>query len=190
MSRFDVTLQRPDKLRVITPADGPPSEFYYDGKVMAAYSPESQLLAVANAPPTIEAMLKTAYDTAAIYFPFTDLIVPDPYKDIAEELKLAFVVGQSRVVGDTTTDIIVVANESVQVQLWIGAEDKLPRLARAIFFDEPGTYRHTVSFSGWRLDATVQPESFTANVPQTAARMPFARPDAALQNAGAAGGKP
>jgi hypothetical protein len=27
-----VTLQRPDKLRVITPGDGPASEFYYDGK--------------------------------------------------------------------------------------------------------------------------------------------------------------
>ncbi len=33
----EVTLQRPDKLRVITSADGPPSEFYYDGKTMAAY---------------------------------------------------------------------------------------------------------------------------------------------------------
>src|SRR5262245_35573375 len=30
----EVTLQRPDKLRVITPGDGPASEFYYDGKTM------------------------------------------------------------------------------------------------------------------------------------------------------------
>ena len=26
-----VTLQRPDKLKVLTPGDGPPSEFFYDG---------------------------------------------------------------------------------------------------------------------------------------------------------------
>jgi hypothetical protein len=32
----EVTMQRPDKLRVITPGDGPASEFYYDGKTMAA----------------------------------------------------------------------------------------------------------------------------------------------------------
>ena len=30
--RDDVTLQRPDKLKVITPGDGPVNEFYYDGK--------------------------------------------------------------------------------------------------------------------------------------------------------------
>ena len=31
-TKSDVTLQRPDKLRVITFGDGPPSEFYYNGK--------------------------------------------------------------------------------------------------------------------------------------------------------------
>jgi hypothetical protein len=30
-TRSKVTLQRPDKLRVLTPGDGPASEFYYDG---------------------------------------------------------------------------------------------------------------------------------------------------------------
>src|SRR5207344_221537 len=82
----EVTLQRPDKLRVITPGDGPASEFYYDGKVMMAYAPAEDLAAVADAPPTIDAALKAAYDSAAIYFPFTDVIVADPYGDIAARL--------------------------------------------------------------------------------------------------------
>ena len=82
----EVTLQRPDKLRVITPGDGPASEFYYDGKTMMAFEPAANLVAVAEAPPTIDAALKAAYDTAAIYFPFTDVIVADPYKGIADGL--------------------------------------------------------------------------------------------------------
>src|SRR6266481_3438765 len=45
----EVTLQRPDKLRVITPGDGPASEFYYDGKKMMAYAPAENLVAVADA---------------------------------------------------------------------------------------------------------------------------------------------
>ena len=94
-TKSDVALQRPDKLRVITPGDGPPSEFYYDGKVMMAFAPTENLVAVADAPPTIDAMLKAAYDSAAIYFPFSDVIVADPYKDIAEGLKVAFYIGQS-----------------------------------------------------------------------------------------------
>src|SRR6185436_20758241 len=73
-TRSLVTVQRPDKLRVITPADGPASEFYYDGRTVMAYTPSANLVAVANAPSTIEATLEAAYKTAAIYFPFTDAI--------------------------------------------------------------------------------------------------------------------
>ena len=64
-----VSLVRPNKLRVITPADGPASEFYYDGTNMVAYAPAQQLVAVAPAPPTIDATLQAAFDMAAIYFP-------------------------------------------------------------------------------------------------------------------------
>jgi hypothetical protein len=50
-----VTLQRPDKLRVVTPGDGPASEFLYDGKNMVAYAPAEQLVATAPAPAAIDA---------------------------------------------------------------------------------------------------------------------------------------
>jgi hypothetical protein len=72
-------------------------------------------------------MLKAAYDSAAIYFPFTDLIVADPYRDMTDGLRLAFVVGQSKVVGHITTDIIELATDTLQVQMWIGSTDHLPR---------------------------------------------------------------
>jgi hypothetical protein len=45
-----VMVERPDKLRVMTPGDGPPTEFYYDGKTMVAYDPATNLAAVADAP--------------------------------------------------------------------------------------------------------------------------------------------
>ena len=63
--RYDVTMQRPDKLKILMPGDGPASEFYYDGKAMMAYAPAEDLVAVAAAPPTIEEALKVAYNTAA-----------------------------------------------------------------------------------------------------------------------------
>ena len=71
-------MQRPDKLGVLTAGDGPASEFYYDGKTMMAFAPAENLVAVADAPPTIDAALKAAYDSAAIYFPFTDVLVATP----------------------------------------------------------------------------------------------------------------
>jgi len=56
-TRYDVTMQRPDKLRILIPGDGPASEYYYDGKTAIAYAPVENLAAVADAPPTIEEAL-------------------------------------------------------------------------------------------------------------------------------------
>jgi hypothetical protein len=176
----EVALRRPNMLRVVTPGDGPPSEFIYDGRTIAAFSPQADLVAVADAPPTIDAMLKAAFQTADIYFPFTDVIVADPYGDIADGLKVAFVVGQSRVVGDTTTDIIVLATDVLQAQLWIGAVDHLPRLIRATFFGDPAQYRHSVAFSNWHLDGVIPADRFVSAHKAHTAHIPFQSPEASL----------
>jgi hypothetical protein len=177
-TKSEVTLQRPDKLRVITPGDGLASEFYYDGKTMIAFAPAENLVAVAAAPPTLEAALEAAYHSAAIYFPFTDVIVADPYKHIADGLELAFYIGQSREVGGTTTDMVAYATHGVFVQIWIGAEDKLPRRTRAVFGNDPLGLRHQADFSDWQLDAPVPADAFASSRAASAKRIPFAHPGA------------
>jgi hypothetical protein len=176
-TRSMVTLQRPDKLRVITPGDGPASEIYYDGKTFVAFTPAENLVAVANVPPTIDAALEAAYHGAAIYFPFTDVIVADPYGDIAPQLELAFYIGQSRVVGGTKTDMVAYASHGVFVQTWIGADDKLPRMARAVFFKDPQRLRHQVEFSDWKLGVAIPAGTFASARAAAAKRIPFAHPD-------------
>jgi hypothetical protein len=179
-TKSEVTMQRPDKLRVITLGDGPAHEFYYDGKVMMAFAPAENLVAVGDAPPTIDAALKAAYDSAAIYFPFSDLIVADPYKDIADGLKDAFYIGQSSVVGGTTTDIVAYGNDAVFVQIWIGAEDKLPRMVRAVYGNDPSQLRHQLEVSNWQIDPTVSADAFASSKTGSAMRIKFARPDPQL----------
>jgi hypothetical protein len=177
-TRSEVTLQRPDKLRVITPGDGPASEFYYNGKTVMAYAPAENLVAVAEAPPTIDAALQEAYYYAAMYFPFTDVIVADPYKHIAEGLTIGFYIGQSRLVGGTTTDMVAYETHGTFVQIWIGAEDKLPRLARAVYLADPSQLRHQIEYSNWRLNDAVPADVFQSPGAAGAKRIPFARPDA------------
>jgi hypothetical protein len=179
-TKSDVVVQRPDKLRVITSGDGPASEFYYDGKTMVAFAPAENLVAVAEAPPTIDAALKAAYDSGGIYFPFTDLIVADPYGDIADELKSAFYIGQSHVVGDTTTDMVAYVSDDVFVQIWIGAEDKLPRMLRAIYRHDPSRLRHQMELSHWWLDLDVPPDVFGSSKAARATRIEFEPPDPKL----------
>jgi hypothetical protein len=176
-AKYEVTLQRPDKLRVLKPADGGASDFYYDGKSMMAYAPVENLLAVADAPATIDATMEKAYKLAAIYFPFDDVIVANPYGDLAPGLKHAYHVGQSHVVGGTTTDIVAYAGDGVFVQIWIGVDDKLPRLIRAIYLDDPYRLRHELAFTDWKLDESVPADTFAPpSSASTAKHIPFAHP--------------
>jgi len=177
MTKSQVMMQRPDKLRVITLADGPPSDFFYNGKTMMAFAPTEDLVAIAPAPPTIDAMLKAAYEKAAIYYPFSDVVVADPYKDLSEGLKVAFYIGQSKVIGGITTDMVAYANDAVFIQAWIGTEDKLPRMLRAVFASDPTMLRHEMVLSDWQINPTFAPDPFTSAKAEAAKRVAFARPD-------------
>jgi hypothetical protein len=175
-TRYDVTMQRPDKLRIIVPGDGPASEFYYDGKAMMAYAPAEDLVAVADAPPTIDAMLKAAYTTAALYYPFTDMIVADPYAALTDGAILAFTIGPSGVVGGVKTDMVAWANKDVFLQIWIGADDKLPRRIRAVYAADPLQMRHEMELSNWQLDAATPADAFASSKAQAAKRIAFKSP--------------
>ncbi|MBK9987231.1 MAG: DUF2092 domain-containing protein [Betaproteobacteria bacterium] len=78
---YDVAMQRPDKLRV-------------------------HLVAIADAPPSLEAALQQAHDKAAIYYPFTDLLLPDPYKAFTNKVLHAFYIGPSGAVGGVATEAV------------------------------------------------------------------------------------
>jgi hypothetical protein len=174
-----VTLQRPNMLRVITPGDGVPDEFYYDGKAMMAYVPSQDLVAVAPAPATLEQMLDTAWEKAAIYFPFADVIVSHPC-DVFEKdgLNSAFYVGQSKVIGGTVTDMVAVTGDNVQAELWIGAQDHLPRMIRVVYPHEPAHALYQTEYSNWHVAEKFDPATFTTPKAAKAHKMNFAPPGA------------
>lgn len=179
--RYDVTLKRPDKLKVVIPGDGPASEFVYDGKEMTAFAPAENLAAVAEAPPTLDAALKKAFDTAAIYFPFADLLMADPYAALAEGSTHAFSIGASEVVGGTKTDMVALANSEVFLQIWIGVDDKLPRRIRAIYQADPLRLRHDMALDNWKLDFPMGQDAFASPAAHAAQRIQFADPALASQ---------
>jgi hypothetical protein len=172
-----VEVQRPNKLRVITPGDGPASDFYYNGKTIMAYTPAAGFVAVMDGPSTIDQAVEAAYDKAAIYFPFAEVIAADPYKNLSDGLTSAFFVGQSHVVGDTVTDIIAIANANVQAEVWIGVNDGLPRMIHATYPGDPAKSSYEIQFSNWHLDQSTNDADFAPAQVMTAPRIQFARPD-------------
>jgi hypothetical protein len=174
--RYDVAMARPDKLRVLQSGAGAANEFYYDGKMMMAYVPDANLVAVADAPPTIEGALKFASDKAAIYYPFMDLLLPDPYAVMTDKVLHAFYIGPSGAVGGVPTEAVAWATNDVFIQMWVGTEDKLPRRIRAMFAADPLKLRHDMQLSNWQLDVAHTADTFASQKAQSAPRIPFAKP--------------
>jgi hypothetical protein len=72
--------------------------------------------------------------------------------------------------------MVAYIDNGVFVQMWIGTEDKLPRLLHAVFLDDPEHLRHELQLSNWQLEAAVPPESFASANTGSAKRIQFAHP--------------
>jgi hypothetical protein len=185
LTKSSVLLQRPDSLRVLTSGDGPASEFYLDGKTMTAFEPAANLAATAKAPKDVEDALQAAHKNAAIYYPWTDFVVADPWADLSDGLKRAFYIGQSKVEGGVTTDMVGIVSDEVFAQIWIGADDKLPRRMRAVFSRDPSRLRHDLQLTNWKLGVAVPAGSFTSAQAAAAKPIPFRAPEPTAPPAGA-----
>jgi hypothetical protein len=91
-------------------------------------------------------------------------------------LRHAYYIGQSNVVGGTTTDQVAFAGNGIFAQVWIGADDKLVRMIRAVYLDDPNHLRHELVFSNWQLDQSVPADTFVLANAASAKPIPFARP--------------
>jgi hypothetical protein len=76
--------------------------------------------------------------------------------------------------------MIAIVNNWLFEQIWIGADDKLPRKARAVFLADPARLRHEIAFSNWQLDPAVPAEAFASSSATSATRIAFTRPDLKL----------
>ncbi len=176
MVQASVSLERPDKMKIVTSGDGPPSEFLYDGKTIMQYLPSQNMVAETGAPPELGAMLDEVYEKYGFYFPFIHYLVDQSHEKLIDGLTSAFVIGQSKLVGGTTTDMVAIANDNVQVQMWIGSDDKLPRQLWLTFTHAPQKALRMTEFSDWKLD---QPIDMTPPDTHSAETIDFGRPDAA-----------
>ncbi len=176
-TKSDVALVRPNRFAVATMGDGPRSAFYYNGKDMVVALPDKNLVAVSDAPGSVEDMLEQAFVKAGIYFPWVDLVTANPYGEIEKGLKTAFYIGQSKIIGNTTTNIVAFQNANVMVQMWLGANDNLPRMVAIVPVEAGQRGRQTLQFSNWSLGKTIPASRFEAKERKTARKIDFAKPE-------------
>jgi len=176
-----IALQRPNKFDVAVWGDGPSSEVLFNGKQLFAYSPEKNLVAVADAPGNIDASAKFAYDKWGLFFPGDDLVLSNPYEHLTKGLTDAFLVGTTALVGGVETNVIVMATKELQGQVWIGVKDHLPYMASWIYLGDPSHPRTTLTYKNWKLDSTISSGQFEASRFSKAIVADFVQSDAPLK---------
>jgi hypothetical protein len=177
VDRSQVELRRPDNLRVVTRGDGPTIEFLSDGRTMTLFRPRDGTVATAPAPRGIEEILKAEVETFGQTQAFADMLLADPSKAFTEGLTRAYVVGRSRLVGGTQTDIVAFASGDAHGQIWIGVTDRLPRQLWVTETGAPNRPRNGVTFSDWSIDRPLSARIFSAAHTTHAKSVPFAKPN-------------
>ncbi len=169
------------KLFAETRGDFFPYDFYFDGNKVTAYSPTKNLFAEKVAPGTVDSVIEEAYRTEGKSFPYADILVAQPYKVLTEGLVKAVYVGQSTFLPlsgtqGVKTDHLAFSNKGVEWQIWIGAEDRLPRMVCATYLDHAEEPSYTVEFGDWKINEPVAPETFLFQNTSQAVKVAFRNP--------------
>jgi len=168
-----VVMQRPDKLLVESRGDLFPSNLYYTGKTVTAVALDQKFYVQREAVnATIDAAIQNANPGADALAPFVEMLVSDPYAVLTDGMLTAMVVGQSSIDG-VKTDHLAFTAKGVDWEIWIGAQDKLPRLMVVSHREGERQPTFTVAFSDWMLGKPVPANTFNAVIPKEAVKLDF-----------------
>lgn len=172
-----VALERPNKLFIERGGDQVAMSVYYDGKAITFYEPQQKLFAEVSAPATIDATLAEVLGPSLAGFPYLEILLADPYAALTADLGGALYVGHSTVDG-VKTDHLAFRGPGVDWEIWIGVDDKLPRLVEAKYVDLGKAPSITTRFTDWKLDAPIPASTFTLEKVAGAQQIELARPAA------------
>jgi hypothetical protein len=114
----EISLQRPNKLRVKVTGEVPNFEFAYDGNNIAAFAPKNNVYSVTKAPETIDAMLPFVEKETGIHFASAYVLYSDPYAVLTKGLISAVVVDTDTVQGEPCYHLAF-RSPGVNWEIWI-----------------------------------------------------------------------
>jgi hypothetical protein len=164
-----------DRLFVETGGDLYPFRYYFDGKSVTAFAPGPNVYARKDSPGTIDETLQRAARNGEAAFVFADLVSADPYAAMTKGLKSAVIVGVSTIDGVETRHVAV-HGAKLDWEIWIGTEDRLPRMVTLTDVSNPRKPTHTVQLSDWALDQPLPADAFAFRAPDGSREIPFRDP--------------
>jgi hypothetical protein len=156
-----VSLQKPNLLRVDTIGDQEKRSFYYDGKSFTLFSPLLNVFATKEAPTTIDDMVSSIEQNYGFTIAMSNLFTSNPCRVLDDIIEEPLYIG-SNLVNRVETDHLLLVTDEWDGQLWI-SQDNPPLIKKAIitYKNLPNAPQYTVLFSNWNFKPSFSQDVFT-----------------------------
>jgi hypothetical protein len=172
-----VTVKRPNRLRAERQGDLVDQVFYFDGKTLTLHNPSDRVYATESVPGTIEDALRFAAVSLGLSVPASDLVYPNAFDLLMQDVKLAVILGKTMIGGTKCTHLLF-SRPGVDFQVWV-AEGERPLPCKVVVTDRTldGRLSVTTVMTDWNVAPQTPDARFTFAPPKGAKRIEFLRYD-------------
>jgi hypothetical protein len=170
----DVALQRPNGLYVEWNGGLGNRQFWYDGKTVALYDPDTAFYGSDTAPPAIDAMLDKLINQLNFTPPLVDLMYSNPYKNLRGTLQYGFSAGDTQINGRNCRGFAFV-EKHIDWQIWVDTGPQLVPCKLVITYKNNSSMpQFSAVFSDWNFTPRIAVSVFTPDLPAGVQKIPFA----------------
>ena len=167
----DIYVKRPDRLRANAEGDLANQRFFFDGKSVTLFNKDKKVYTTLEAPGTIEEALEYAQNAFNLSAPLSDLIYPDAYNVLTQNVHSGHYVGLHLVRGIQCHHLVFIQDD-IDWQIWIeNSQTPLPRKMVITSKWLAGAPQFTALMSYWKTSARLPQDLFIFTPPVTAQKI-------------------
>lgn len=169
----DVTVRRPDRLRVEYTGDELPRRIVIDGQRFTILDRAANLYATAEVPADLDAAMDEVFESYGYSVPIADFVYSDPFAVLVGSVETGNLVGRHAIDGRPCHHLVF-QQETIDWQIWI--EDgpaPLPRKLVITYKQEPGAPQYSAVLTDWNLGARAADSYFEFEPPPGARSIDF-----------------
>ena len=169
----DVTVRRPDRLRVEYRGDQRRSGVFFDGTLFTILDREKNLYSQTEVPSNIDDAVDLVFDEYGFTVPIADFVYSDPYGVLTEYVETGVWLGR-HVVDGAPCHHLAFTQETIDWQIWIEDGPRpVPRKLVITYKQEPLAPQYSARLSQWSMPAQASDSWFTFQAPAGADKIEF-----------------
>ena len=169
-AQLEVTLKRPDALRVSYHGDVMKREFWFDGEKASLLAPDENYYGQIEVSGTVDDALNKIEEKTGYSPPLSDLLYSNPRALLRPLLRSGSYVGLHTVQG-TKCHHLLLNQDDADWQLWIDADRLLPRKIVITYKNLPMAPQFSAIWTDWDFDPHMPDELFSFQPPDGASRV-------------------